>query len=300
MKATFSTQDVNSFGFRVITAGIQLARYIKNPVITFCHDTDEMSVGKALSIAVEGTNLVGEVEFDMEDELGKQLDRKYNKGYMNGFSVGLRPIKFNWEKEVPELEESELVEIAAATVPSNENAVSLVNENGEKVELSYFKKTTENSMKKIALLLGLADAATEAEIENAIQAMKAELAIKDSETKTLSLQLQTIKDAEKDEKTSKLELALANPKKNLSDAQKADYKKLAESDIDTVINLVNNLPEAVKLRSVPGAKSAKKHEGKTFSQLQKEDPAYLTELKANSPEEFSALYEAQFGKKPKN
>jgi len=299
MKAIFSTQDVNSYNFRVITAGIILSRYLKNPVITFAHKTSEMAVGKALGIAVEGTNLVGDVEFDLEDEDGKKLDRKYNQGYMNGFSVGLRPIKFNWEKEVPELEESELIEIAAATVPSNENAISLYNEKDEIVNLSYFKKP-ENNMKKIALLLGLADAATEAEIENAIQAMKAELAIKESETKTLSVQLQTLKDAEKADKTKRLEMALANPKKNLSDTQKADYKKLAENDIDTVINVVNNLPEAVKLHTIPGEKSTNKYEGKTFSQLQKEAPAYLAELKANDYGAFAALYEGEFGKKPKN
>jgi phage head maturation protease len=296
-KATFSTEDINSFGFRVRTSGIKLDRYLKNPVLTFGHDTNKMSVGKAIALAVANNNLVGDVEFDLEDEIGKSLDRKYNKGYMCGFSIGVRVITFNWDKEVPELEESELLEIAAATVPSNENAVTLFNEKGEMVELSYFnKKTNLKDMKKIAILLGLAYDATEAEIEKAIVDLKALLAAKEAEAKNLSAQIQIVKDVEKADKNKRLDLALNNPKKNLSDEQKANYKKLAESDVDTVISIVNALTDAVKLHTIPGVKTQGKFEGKTFDDLHKS--GMLAELKASDFEAYADLYEAKYHKRP--
>jgi hypothetical protein len=298
MKATFSTQDINSYGFRVITAGIILSRYLKNPVITSEHDIKRMSIGKALGLSVENNNLVGDIEFDLEDELGKALNRKYEKGFMNGFSVSLSVIKFDWEKDIPELMESELIEITAATIPSNENAVKLFNDKGEIVELSYFNKNLKD-MKKIAILLALAENATEQEIEKAVGELKAFAAAKEAEVQSLSAQLKAVKDVERAEKTARLELALNNPKKNLSDAQKSDYKKLAENDIDTVISIVNNLSEAASLHTIPGQRSTNKYEGKAFSQLQKEAPGYLAELRANDYEAFAALYKAEFGKDPK-
>ncbi len=141
MKAVFNTEDLNSYGFWVKTSGISLKRFKKNPVLTFNHNTYGMAVGKITELKNEDGKLVGEVEFDTEDDAGKNLARKYEKGYMSGFSIGIRVLELSDKELKPNqsrstVTKSELIEIAAATIPANASAVKLYNEAGGVVELS--------------------------------------------------------------------------------------------------------------------------------------------------------------------
>ena len=99
MKKTFilSDQSVNCYGFIVLTAGISLEGFKKNPVMLYNHvrsnDPAEV-VGKWNDIRKEGVKLLGEPEFDIDDELGKKLSGKVEKGYINAPSIS-----FNFNHE---------------------------------------------------------------------------------------------------------------------------------------------------------------------------------------------------------
>ena len=99
MTAVFHTEDLNSYKFWILLAGMNLSRYKKNPVLLYSHNGEIMSIGKVNNLRIENNQLVGEVEFDEDDAIGKELKRKYEKGYMSGFSIGFRPVEISDDKK---------------------------------------------------------------------------------------------------------------------------------------------------------------------------------------------------------
>lgn len=258
MKVIFSTEDLNSYGFWVLTLGIMLDRFIKNPVLTLNHDTWNMSVGKINDIRIENGQLVGEVEFDEGDDVGKELKRKYEKGYMNGFSVGIKVL--TWSEDPMYIKEgqsratvvkSELMEIAAATVPSNSNAVKLYDADGKILNLSangigeilpQIKKG--NNMKQIALSLGLPETATEKEINDKIAELKAKREAETNSPQTGNL--------------AEVFLSLGTSKGVINDKNKDDFKELYALNPTLAIKMLSHLE--VKKEEKPGTTETPKVE----------------------------------------
>jgi hypothetical protein len=143
-KHTFIINDesVNQLGFRVLTSGISLSRFSKNPVVKVMHRRyDEwMPIGKATNLRVEGAQLLGDVEFDQADELAVKIEKKVEGGYLNATSMGLEPIEWSEDpllmvaaQTYPTLSKSELMEISIVDIPNNANTVRLMS--GEELVL---------------------------------------------------------------------------------------------------------------------------------------------------------------------
>ncbi len=69
-----STSRVNCYGTRVLTGGIDLEQYTKNPVLLYMHrrgifGDNTLVLGSTVNIRIDGDRLIGEPDFDMEDEL---------------------------------------------------------------------------------------------------------------------------------------------------------------------------------------------------------------------------------------
>lgn len=256
MKVILSTEDINSFGFWVKTNGIDLSRFKKNPVLTYIHRTDEMSVGKINNVRIEDNQLVGEVEFDAEDKKGKELARKYKKGYMRGFSIGFEPKSWSDNEKdlkpgqtVPTVLTSELIEIAAATVPSNQNAVVLYR-NGKKVDLSTDGENSlpvinKNKMKKVIAKLNLADNATEKDVINAIEKIEADKQA--AETAKVEAD-KKVKELSANAVDALIKTGKANG--TVTDENEKTYRKLAANDFGLATEMITKV--------VPGKQSGKK------------------------------------------
>lgn len=196
-KPTFVLNDenvTNSYGFRVRNEGIALERFRKNPVILNDHWNGTSSVlGKWDNIRIEGSRLLADAEFDMEDDAAKKIAGKVDRGYIKGCSMG---ITFNREymKANPdgsyELDKSELMEGSIVAVPANAEAIKLYAVNGQlmdekEVRLSLQNFQTEidknKPMEKYNLsanaltALGLANADDATAVSTAITALKADL-----------------------------------------------------------------------------------------------------------------------------
>ena len=303
MQYKLSTEDVNSYGFWVLTAGIDLTRYEMNPVITVMHKKKRLSVGKMTNLRVENNILTGEPEFDNDDKIGAALARKYEKGYMNGFSVSLKPITFTNDKQFVKpgqftetLISSELIEVAAATVPSNAYAVRLSDMNNNEINLSADipKLNTQKKMDEKTLIeLGLESNSTENDVLLKVKELKAE----NSDLKAQKLAFETV---ENERKNREFEELLSNPQKAFTDEQKTNFRELAAKDRELAVKAVRLTPDVKSLHTVPNSESDKGgQENLSFSELQKTNPQKLAELKANNTEEFRRLYVKEFGKEPK-
>jgi len=182
MTATFSSEILNSYGFWVKTGGIDLERFRNNPVLTYNHQTHELPVGKVINIRIEDNRLVGEVDFDIKDARGLELKRKYDEGYMSGFSIGIIPKVYSEDKNDIKMGQQyqtvvacELLEIAAVTIPSNSDAVRMYNQSGEVIEMAenmnlhFSTYKNKKLMLKVLILLGLSPTASEEEAVLAIE-----------------------------------------------------------------------------------------------------------------------------------
>ena len=182
---------VNSYGFRILTAGIDLTRFKLNPVMLDGHiQSNQNVIGSWKDITLEGGKLLAEPIFDMEDDNAKLIAGKVERGIIKGASMGIMFSKKDLANENGEmvLKNCSLFEVSIVAVPSNANALRLQMDGKELTEkeinelcLSLTEKTinTDNNMKiqltQLALVaLGMSANTKELsadEIESAILAL---------------------------------------------------------------------------------------------------------------------------------
>ena len=135
-----SDSSLNRYGYRVLTSGMLLEAFKKNPVMLYMHFRDEGSpiwgetkaIGLWEDIQLEGDGLSAIPVFDKVDQLSKDIAAKYEAGTYNAASVGIRIIATSANKDllVPgqtreTVTESELMEASIVDIPANSNAVRL-------------------------------------------------------------------------------------------------------------------------------------------------------------------------------
>jgi hypothetical protein len=134
-----SNEKLNSHGFRVITAGIDLTNFKKNPVMFWMHkDNSEngLPIGFWSDIQVNGTELSAIPNFDDSDELAMKIYNKVEHGTIRAAICALDPVKLDTDKanwlpgqKLPTMLKSKLMEASIVKRGSNPDAVTL-NMNG--------------------------------------------------------------------------------------------------------------------------------------------------------------------------
>jgi HK97 family phage prohead protease len=173
-----SDNGINSYGFRVLSSGIDLTGFKKNPVGLFnhCNNDDDPNYNGPICIwpdlALEGDNLVGTPVFDLKDPKAAEIARKVDEGFLNACSIGFQILSISEDpadmlagQTYPTITKCQLMEISIVDIPSNMNAVCCYDESGKRLELNagMFEKLKAthtptnnlNNMKKITLKAGL-------------------------------------------------------------------------------------------------------------------------------------------------
>ena len=79
-----STEAVNSYGTRILTAGIDLEQYRRNPVLLWMHRRNYQDtagpIGRIENLRLDGTRLIGTPVFDQNDPFAKQIQSKWENG----------------------------------------------------------------------------------------------------------------------------------------------------------------------------------------------------------------------------
>ena len=180
----------NSYGFKVLSAGIDLTRFATNPVMLDGHNQSNQSViGSWENIILEDGKLLAEPRFDMDDENAKKIAGKVERGIIKGASMGIAFHKkdLSYEGGVVALKKCSLFEASIVAVPSNANALRLQMDGVEITEeeikelcLSFPKTNPNNVHMKLQLTqlalvaLGMSASTKELsadEIESAILAL---------------------------------------------------------------------------------------------------------------------------------
>lgn len=298
MEIVFSTEDVNRYGYRVLTAGIDISAYLKNPVLMLNHDTWNLPIGKVEKLRKENGRLIGSVVFDEDDEKALNVKRKFEKGMLNAASIQIAKTEMSTDKSIllkgqtrATVTKSELMELSIATIPGNSQAVRLNLDEGESLEsilpkLNFSKPTLDMDYKNIAAKLNLGEDASEVQILNAIEGLQTDSA------KLSANEIDAVIDGGK-------------AKGFINDDNEADLRTLAATNLDSVKSLVDKakaapvkkeketeaklLSAALGERSNLSTKDTDDRADWKFDQWSKEDSAGLLNMKNNDPERYVKL-----------
>lgn len=301
-----SSGKVNRYGYRILPDGIELSNYQENPVILWSHNGEKVSVGKMTDLKVIDGQLTGVPEFDTEDPIGKELARKYEKGYLNAFSISHAPIEVSEDPALilsgqkrATVTKTDVLEISAVNVPGDAGAVGLSLGNNlplddiipflsaPKVKEQSISKNLENgNMKKIFEALGLSDSATEADAVKAVKALKTQLSASIVEQKNALIQKGMDAGVITDDTKSTYEALSYDDAKKVIDANILSFgKKQAKSEEPKQDQSLVEALTQLTAKSGTGATEDKE----TFEYLSKNNPDKLNNLRLENPEKYNQL-----------
>jgi hypothetical protein len=146
-------------------------------------------------------------------------------------------------------------------------------------------------LKTAAMLLGLPETATEADVKAKLEA-----------NAKAAADLETVQAAqaqkEKSEKAAKIKAALdsAIADKRIKADCRAEWEKMLQADFETAAKALESIAPVEKLSAqiVTSQEGKKTYRGKTFAQLQDENPELLAKLEKSNPEAFAQLFNETF------
>lgn len=152
--ATFQVSDesVNSYGFRVLTAGIDTTQFERNPVLLFNHqgewDDDNYSgpLGRWENLkkdpSLPGYPMFADSIFDLNDPKGAMISGKVDNKFLNAASIGFKIIEMSEDpllmlpgQTYPTITKCKLLEISVVDFPANGSALVCFDADGNKIDL---------------------------------------------------------------------------------------------------------------------------------------------------------------------
>lgn len=324
-RIVISDESINSYGFWVMTDGIDLSAFLKNPVMLWNHNrgglgvtSDQLPIGIWKDLRIENGVLTGEPVFDENDEFAVKIKQKYESGILNACSIGFAPLEWSDAPEmlkegqkVATVTRCRLLEISICDIPSNANAtVVLYDDDNKVINLSDLPnkaigpKINNNMPKEIALTLGLDENASPQACVNAITELKSEIASHEAtrqnleeENRQMRLRLKAIDDAAvKAQKQEVVNLLDDAVKSGRIDAKvRPQFEKLFELDYEAAKTALAALPERKPLEAKPVGMADGDLCKMSWDELDKTDR--LLELKTKYPEIYQQKFNEKFNKK---
>lgn len=305
-RVRISNDSLNSYGFRVLTSGMDVSQYNRNPVLLYMHERGNV-VGYVKDLKVENNEVTGELMFDCASELSQRCKKQFEFGSLRMVSAGLDILETSEDASVlvqgqtrPTITKSKLFEVSVADVGANDDAIVL-HKDGKQITLgrdgdcdlpllnnnNKQQKTEEMDNKTIALQLGLPETATEAEISAKITELNA---VKEQNASLMKekdkLTLESI--------TNLVTHAIAD--KRLEEKDKDQFvelgKKIGTEELEKTLKAMH---PAVKLSSVIGHQGSTPTDEKKLTKLSDVPAEQIATLRSKNPEEYKRLYKAEYG-----
>lgn len=306
----------NNYGFKVLNTGINLERFMENPICLNDHNNTTQDVlGKWIDLKFEGSLFLGSPEFNTQDPAGKEVVRKVNEGVLKACSIG-----FDFSHEDFELIDGELVltkcelkEVSIVAIPSNAKTIVLYDKatgnalTDSEIQAMCLKAKNnpinikKRTMKKVLSHLQLSDASGEDAVLEAIKALEGKLKSKGQEHDALQVKYNTLEQAQtaklKAEFDAELETAVKDGR--LDEAGKAPIETMVlKSGYDQGMKLLKALPKRNTIADkLQGTAQLKAYEAMSWTELDKGN--HLATLKAKMPDYYAERFEKQFGTEPK-
>lgn len=311
-----STSNLNCYGFRVLTEGIDIKQFKKNPIMLWMHNRpwrgtkeEVLPIGRIENLRYEDDKLIGTPVFDEKDEFAAKIKAKWDGGFLKMCSAGLDIIARSDDpkhivkgQRYATVTKCKLREVSIVDMGANDDALALYNE-GQLIELSAgnadvnleFMKLINNNegdtegspinninMDKILLALGLAAGATEEQAVAKITELRSQA---DDAAKT---KLAAV--------TSQVNLAIKDGK--IKEEKREHYVSLGkqmgvEFLSETLAEL--NAPAKPNPASRPSTVLRDKTETTVAKKFDEMSADELETLRRDDPEGYCKLYTEYFG-----
>lgn len=324
-RVRISNESVNCYGTRILTSGIDLAQYQRNPVLLYMHERGKV-VGLVKDVKVEGQDVTGELVFDEATELSKQLKKQWEFGSLKMVSANIQILETSDDEQLlmegqsrPTITRSKLFEVSVVDIGGNDDALVLSNENGETISLSGkevgnflpllnnvsnnpLKKKEEMELKELALSLGLAATATEAEVNAEISKLK----LASANVSALQKQVNSLKAAQDAMQLAAITSAVdkAIQEKRLLAGMKNHFVELGKKiGLDSLNVTLSAMQPQMKLsvtlhRTDKGTMVAEENDFSKYEKLSAVPANVMMDLHDNHHDEFVRLYKAEYGFEP--
>lgn len=181
-RVRLTNDTLNSYGYRVLTSGVDISQYERNPLLLYMHERGKV-IGYMKDIRVEDGEITGEPCFDEATELSKQCKKQWDFGSLRMVSIGFDVMATSADPQYlvegqtrPTVTESRIYEVSVVDIGANDDAIVLRKDgtqitlgDGSDCPLPLLNNNHNNNqpqmeLKQIALTLGLPETADEATV----------------------------------------------------------------------------------------------------------------------------------------
>jgi hypothetical protein len=296
-----SDESINTYGFWIKLSGMDLSGIQKNCPLYYEHRTWELPCGHVENIELKEGKVYGDIVIEGGNEIEREYIRKIENGDIKGCSFGIDPTEWSDSSEVLKQGQTRSTltkccpyEVSLAPLPGNKNALALKHKNDlitlaaeGKYDFIPGLNTQSNNMKEIAILLGMAETASEQTICAAVQALQSRAFYVDAMQKVIEDAVTA--DLPAEAKAFFVELSKTNMPGALQflNLQKAAAPADAAAPVSTVVTKEVKLTDLIKK---PEGAVGLAAEGKnTFDYLQRHNTVELSRIRKDEPEKYDAL-----------
>lgn len=307
-RVRLTNDSLNSYGTRVLTDGLDIEQYNRNPVLLWMHHRGQV-IGTVTDLMREHGEITGLLNFDEASELSQRCKKQWEFGSLRMVSVGIDILAWSDDpnlavegQTMATITKSKLTEVSVVDIGANDDAIRL-NYQGQQLNLSaggacplpslYNQSNqpqstypTEMDTKVLALKLGLPEGADETAIYAKIDEIKATSA----EVETLRAEKEAVIQREVE---ALVDGAVAEKKIELK--MRDHFLQLGKSvGADNLRTTLQAMSPREKLSATLNS-SGQAVQPKTYAKLSDVPSEELMQLRESDPDRYKQLYKAEYG-----
>ena len=307
-RVRLTNDSLNSYGTRVLTDGLDIEQYNRNPVLLWMHQRGQV-IGTLTDIQKEHGEITAQLNFDEASELSQRCKKQWEFGSLRMVSVGIDILAWSDDpnlavegQTMATITKSKLTEVSVVDIGANDDAIRL-NYQGQQLNLSaggacplpslYNQSNqpqstypTEMDTKVLALKLGLPEGADETAIYAKIDEIKAI----GSEVETLRAEKEAVTQREVE---ALVDGAVAEKKIELK--MRDHFLQLGKSvGADNLRTTFQSMSPREKLSATLNS-SGQAVQPKTYAKLSDVPSEELMQLRESDPDRYKQLYKAEYG-----
>lgn len=306
-RVRISNESLNSYGTRVLTPGMNVEQYNRNPVLLYMHQRGQV-IGYVKDLKVEGDEVTGELVFDEATELSKRCKKQWEFGSLKMVSAGIDILELSEDPKHlvqgqtrPTISKSKLFEVSLVDIGANDDAIVL-QKDGKRIELgkdaarelpllhsnnNKNQKPKQMDQEKLALQLGLSKDADEA----TINAKLAKLQADGAEAETLRQERDTLRAARIE---TLVNAAIAE--KKIGEDKKQQFLDLGgKIGADELKQTFDAMSPQVKLSNIVNGGVAPAGGHAEYKKLSDVPSDELSKMREQNPAQYKKLYKAEYG-----
>lgn len=317
-----STSGLNCYGGRVLTSGIDLTQFQKNPLLLWMHrrsfDRDAMPIGRIDNLRTDGDRLIGTPVFDQNDEFAKKIESKWENGFLRMASAGIEIIETS---DAPEhllqgqtrrtITRCRLEEVSIVDMGGNDEALQLYDRSGKVLKLAASEdndalpllapekkddpsgtapdgkdnnQTNKSTQSMNKEILQLLGLSETATEQEAVGALRL---LKEKADKVETLQLASI--------TAVVDGAIAE--KRITADKKEHFVNIGKAagidSLRTTLSLMQPVRKPTEV--IHQTDAPRDDEPKTYAKLSDVPADQLEKLREERPQDYERLYKAEYG-----